>query len=125
MDGQENPVTNIDSINLDEVQDYVSLSSHQLSSNLVIIGEIWNELSPEQQEALTSATAEAMVQEPQCAAADRGGDPRRSGVRAEPWRSSRTSIATPSARWSEPYLRENFSEEQMAVLEAIRSTAEE
>ena len=26
---------------------------------------------------------------------------------------------------AEPYLRENFSEEQIAVLEAIRSTAEE
>ena len=68
VDGQENPITNIDSINLDEVQDYISLSSHQLSSNLVIIGEVWNELSTEQQDALTAAVEEAMIQEPQCAA---------------------------------------------------------
>jgi tripartite ATP-independent transporter DctP family solute receptor len=40
VDGQENPVTNIDAINLDEVQDYISLSGHQLSSNLVIIGDV-------------------------------------------------------------------------------------
>ncbi|MGA9595968.1 MAG: TRAP transporter substrate-binding protein DctP, partial [Acidimicrobiia bacterium] len=41
VDGQENPIVNIDAINLDEVQDYISLSSHQLSSNLVIVGPVW------------------------------------------------------------------------------------
>ena len=40
VDGQENPIVNIDAINLDEVQDYISLSSHQANSNLVIIGEV-------------------------------------------------------------------------------------
>ena len=45
VDGQENPIVNIDAINLDEVQDYISLSSHQANTNLVIIGEVWNELS--------------------------------------------------------------------------------
>ena len=52
VDGQENPIINIDAINLDEVQDYISLSSHQANSNLVIIGEVWDELSSEQQDAL-------------------------------------------------------------------------
>ena len=124
VDGQENPITNIDAINLDEVQDYVSLSSHQLSSNLVIIGEIWNELSPEQQEALTSATAEAMVQEPQCAAEAE------EEILAE-WRADGAMEIVEDVdrdafrEVAEPYLRENFSEEQIAVLEAIRSTAEE
>ena len=51
-DGQENPLVNIKAINLPEVQDYVSLSSHQLSSNLVVIGKVWDTLSPEQQAAL-------------------------------------------------------------------------
>ena len=36
-EGQENPLVNIKAINLAEVQDFVSLSSHQLSSNLVVI----------------------------------------------------------------------------------------
>ncbi len=124
VDGQENPITNIDAISLDEVQDYISLSSHQLSSNLVIIGEIWNELSPEQQEALTSATAEAMVQEPQCAAEAE------EEILAE-WREGGAMEIVEDVdreafrALAEPYLRENFSEEQIAVLEAIRSTAEE
>lgn len=123
VDGQENPITNIDAINLDEVQDYISLSSHQLSSNLVIIGEVWNELSAEQQEALTAATEEAMIQEPQCAAeaeeellaAWRDGDEMEvvDDVDREAFRER-----------AEPFLRENFNEEQIAVLEAIRSTAE-
>ena len=32
VDGQENPITNIDANNLIEVQDVISLSAHQLSS---------------------------------------------------------------------------------------------
>ena len=124
VDGQENPITNIDSISLDEVQDYISLSSHQLSSNLVIIGEIWNELSPEQQEALTNATAEAMIQEPQCAAETE------EEILAQWAEDGAMEIVEDVDRdafreLAEPYLRENFSEEQIAVLEAIRSTAEE
>jgi TRAP-type C4-dicarboxylate transport system substrate-binding protein len=69
VDGQENPIVNIDAINLDEVQDFISLSSHQLSSNLVVVNaETWNSLSPEQQAALQAGVDDAMVQEPQCAA---------------------------------------------------------
>jgi tripartite ATP-independent transporter DctP family solute receptor len=122
VDGQENPITNIDAINLDEVQDFISLSSHQLSSNLVIIGEVWNELSTEQQEALSAAVEEAMVQEPDCAA------------QAEEeilaaWREGgEMEIVEDVDRdafreLAEPFLRENFDEAQLEVLEAIRSTA--
>ena len=124
VDGQENPITNIDAINLDEVQDYISLSSHQLSSNLVIIGEVWTELSAEQQEALTAATAEAMIQEPECAA--EAEEEILAG-----WRESgNMEIVEDVDRDAfrelvEPFLRENFSEEQITLLEAIRSTAEE
>jgi tripartite ATP-independent transporter DctP family solute receptor len=123
-DGQENPITNIDAINLDEVQDYISLSSHQLSSNLVIIGEVWKELSSEQQDALTAAVEEAMVQEPECAA--QAEEEILAG-----WRESGSMEIVEDVdrdafrELAEPYLRENFSEEQVAVLEAIRSTADE
>jgi TRAP-type C4-dicarboxylate transport system substrate-binding protein len=122
-DGQENPITNIDAINLDEVQDYISLSSHQLSSNLVIIGEIWNELSTEQQEALTAAVEEAMIQEPQCAA-----DAEEEILAG--WRESGALEIVDDVdrdafrELAEPYLRERWSDEQVAVLEAIRSVAE-
>lgn len=122
VDGQENPITNIDAINLDEVQDYISLSSHQLSSNLVIIGEVWNELSTEQQEALSAAVEEAMVQEPECAAAAE------EEILAG-WRESGTmEIVEDVDRDAfrervEPFLRENFDAAQLEVLEAIRSVA--
>lgn len=123
VDGQENPITNIDAINLDEVQDYISLSSHQLSSNLVIIGGVWNELSTEQQDALTAAVAEAMVQEPDCAA-------EAEEEILQTWRDEGTLEIVDDVdrdafrERAEPYLREQWSEEQVAVLDAIRSTAE-
>ncbi|HXH82406.1 MAG TPA: DctP family TRAP transporter solute-binding subunit [Candidatus Tectomicrobia bacterium] len=124
VDGQENPITNIDALNLHEVQDYISLSGHQLSSNLVIIGEVWNELSPEQQEALSDATAEAMIREPECAAEAE------EEILAK-WREGDLiEIVEDVDREAfrervEPFLRERFSEDQIAVLEAIRSTADE
>jgi tripartite ATP-independent transporter DctP family solute receptor len=123
VDGQENPITNIKAINLDEVQDYISLSSHQLSSNLVIIGEVWNELSTEQQEALAQAVEEAMVQEPECAAEAE------EEILAE-WRESgNMEIIEDVDREAfrelvEPFLRDRFDEAQLEVLEAIRSAAE-
>jgi len=123
VDGQENPITNIKAINLDEVQDYISLSSHQLSSNLVIIGEVWNELSTEQQQALTAAVEEAMVQEPECAAQAE------EEIMAE-WRESGNMEIIEDVdreafrELAEPYLRDQFDEAQLEVLEAIRSTAE-
>ncbi len=124
VDGQENPITNIDAINLDEVQDYISLSSHQLSSNLIIIGEVWNELSPAQQEALSAAVGEAMIQEPDCAAeaeeellaAWREGDEME--VVDDVDRDAFRELV-------EPHLRDNFTAEQIEVLDAIRSTADE
>lgn len=123
VDGQENPIVNIDAINLDEVQDYISLSSHQLSSNLVIINaETFNGLSPEQQAAIEAAVGEAMIQEPQCAAEseeeilsawrDGGEFEVVEDVDREAFR-----------EMAEPFLREAWSEEQIVVLDAIRSTA--
>ena len=124
VDGQENPITNISSNNLHEVQDYISLSSHQLSSNLVIIGDVWNDLSTEQQDALSAAVAEAMLQEPECAAEAE------EEILAE-WRESGAIEIVEDVdrdafrERAEPYLRENFDEAQVEVLEAIRSSATE
>ncbi|MDO5493822.1 MAG: DctP family TRAP transporter solute-binding subunit [Nesterenkonia sp.] len=68
VDGQENPITNIESESLNEVQDYLSLSSHQLNTNLVIIGSVWDELDEEQQEVLTSAVENAVTEVTECVA---------------------------------------------------------
>ena len=122
VDGQENPITNIDSINLDEVQSHISLSSHQLSSNLVIIGEVWNELSTEQQDALSAAVEEAMIQEPECAA--EAEEEILSGWREGGEMEIVEDVDREAFReLVEPFLRENFDEAQLEVLEAIRSTA--
>ncbi|HUP18248.1 MAG TPA: DctP family TRAP transporter solute-binding subunit [Acidimicrobiia bacterium] len=124
VDGQENPIVNIDAINLDEVQDYISMSSHQLSSNLVVINaDTWSQLSPEQQQALADGVEEAMVQEPACAA-------EREQVILDEWRDSGALEIVEDVdreafrEMAEPFLRGAWSEEQIAVLDAIRSTAD-
>lgn len=66
VDGQENPITNIDASNLVEVQDYLSLSSHQQNSNLIVAGTAYDDLTSEQQGALDDAVAAAVSQMPGC-----------------------------------------------------------
>lgn len=70
VDGQENPLTNIESESLDEVQDYLSLSSHQLNTNLVIMSNVWEDLSEDQQQALSDAVETAVTEVTECVAED-------------------------------------------------------
>jgi tripartite ATP-independent transporter DctP family solute receptor len=123
VDGQENPITNIASTSLQEVQDYLSLSSHQANSNLVIIGEVWDELSTEQQEVLQAAVDKAVAEVPGCVAEDeekiltewKEGDEIDivDDVDVEAFRTQ-----------ADEYLRANFDEEQLAVYEGIRGAAQ-
>jgi TRAP-type transport system periplasmic protein len=123
VDGQENPIVNIAALNLQEVQDYISLSSHQANSNLVIIGEVWDELSAEQRDVLRAAVDEAVRQVPECVAEDEeatlsewesgGAMEVVDDVDVEAFRSQVDS-----------YLRENFNDEQLAVYEGIRESAQ-
>lgn len=67
VEGQENPLTNIDASNLVEVQDYVSMSAHQQNSNLIVVAPTYDsELSDEQRTALDDAVAAAVEQMPGC-----------------------------------------------------------
>ena len=123
VDGQENPLVNIQTNNLTEVQDVVSMSSHQLSSNLVVVGPFWDELGPDQQAALSAAVATAMVQEPECVAEIETQI-------LDEWRANNTIEIVEDvdrdafrAR-AEPFLRENFTPEQIEVLDSIRSLVE-
>jgi TRAP-type transport system periplasmic protein len=70
VDGQENPLTNIESESLNEVQDYLSLTAHQLNTNLVIMSSVWEDLSEEQQEALSNAVENAVTEVTECVAED-------------------------------------------------------
>jgi tripartite ATP-independent transporter DctP family solute receptor len=120
VDGQENPLVNIQTNNLTEVQDVVSMSSHQLSSNLVVVGPFWDELDEAQQAALSAAVETAMVAEPECV----------TEIETEildDWRANDTiEIVEDVDREAfraraEPYLRDNFTPEQIEVLDSIRS----
>lgn len=67
IDGQENPIPTIVSLNLPEVQSHVSLTGHQTGSQLVVVsGQTWESLSAEQQEALTNAVHETRAANRQC-----------------------------------------------------------
>lgn len=123
VDGQENPIVNIDALNLGEVQDYISLSGHQENSNLVIAAPSVDELSEEQQQALNEAVQAAVEQVPQCVEEDeqRILDEWSSGGQFEVVDDVDREAFQEKV---EPYLRENFTEEQLSVYEAIRSSSE-
>jgi len=123
VDGQENPITNIVASNLKEVQDYVSLSSHQLNTNLVIMGPIWNELSDEQQEALTAATEKAVTEVTACVTEDEEAvlEEWRSGGE---WEVIEDVDRDAFSEKAEEYLSSTLTGDSLDVYEAIRSTSE-
>ncbi|NUU15780.1 DctP family TRAP transporter solute-binding subunit [Cellulomonas humilata] len=124
VDGQENPIVNIDASNLEEVQDFISMSSHQANSNLVIIGgDAWGGLSAEQQEALQAAVDTAMEQVPGCVDEDEQ-------AKLAEWQETGAMEVVDDVdvdafrTQADAYLRENFTPEQLTVYEAIRATSE-
>lgn len=60
VDGQENPLTNIVSAKLYEVQKYVSLTGHKYEVTPFLMGKrAWDKLTPADQKAVKEAAAEA------------------------------------------------------------------
>jgi TRAP-type transport system periplasmic protein len=123
VDGQENPIVNIGAISLDEVQDYISLSSHQANSNLVIVGKVWNEMTPEQQQAVQKAVDTAVSQVPDCVAQDEQ-------KQLAEWKQGKdfqvvedVDVAAFRSR-ADAYLRDNFKPEQLKVYEGVRAAAQ-
>jgi TRAP-type C4-dicarboxylate transport system substrate-binding protein len=122
VDGQENPITNIVASNLVEVQDYISMSAHQLNTNLVIMSSKWEELSEAQQEALQAAVVTAVENVTECVAEDEetilaewreGGD----------WEVIEDVDRDAFQERAVAYLEENFTGEALAIFEAIRATS--
>jgi tripartite ATP-independent transporter DctP family solute receptor len=122
VDGQENPIVNIDALNLGEVQDFLSLSGHQQNSNLVVVGPVWAELSPEQQEALSAAVGSAVEQVPGCVADDEKRILDEYAASGDFQVVSDVDVTAFRAQ-AEAYLRANLTPEQLPVYEAIRSSA--
>jgi tripartite ATP-independent transporter DctP family solute receptor len=60
VDGQENPLTNISSAKLYEVQKFISLSGHKYESTPFLMSKrTWDRMTPADQKAVTEAAAEA------------------------------------------------------------------
>jgi TRAP-type transport system periplasmic protein len=60
VDGQENPLTNIASAKLYEVQKYISLSGHKYESTPFLMSKrTWDRMSPADQKVVTEAATEA------------------------------------------------------------------
>ena len=60
VDGQENPLMNIYSSKLYEVQSYISMTGHKYESTPLLMSKaVWNTLSPEHQQAIQEAATEA------------------------------------------------------------------
>lgn len=56
IDAQENPVTSIDTMKFQEVQDYLSLTAHMIQDSPVLVSEqTWQKLDESQREVLQSA----------------------------------------------------------------------
>lgn len=122
VDGQENPITNIQAQNLAEVQDYLSMTNHQLNTNLVIAGPVWDELSAEQQDVLSAAVETAVSDVTECVAEDE------EATLAE-WKAAGDweiveDVDTEAFRTQAlEYLEEEYSGDSLAVFESIRATA--
>lgn len=60
VDGQENPISNIDQRKFNEVQKYLMLTGHITQNQVVVISEkVFQKLTPKQQDVLRRATLEA------------------------------------------------------------------
>ena len=61
IDGQDNPLPNVKNMKFYEVMSQIVLTSHLIGYDLLVISnEVWNAMSPEEQEAFQAAADKAM-----------------------------------------------------------------
>lgn len=66
-DGQENPIPTVSADSFDEVQSHISLSSHQVGSQMIVVsGESWEGLDESQQDALQTSVSEVREENRAC-----------------------------------------------------------
>lgn len=62
IDGQDNPLPNVQNMKFYEVMSQIVLTSHLVGYDLLVVSaEVWNALSPEEQQAFQSAADEAIA----------------------------------------------------------------
>ncbi|MDA8370466.1 MAG: DctP family TRAP transporter solute-binding subunit [Nocardiopsaceae bacterium] len=67
VDGQENPIPTIHADNYQEVQTHISLTSHQIGSQMIVVsGQTWEKLSAEQQGVLQEAVSDVRSENRTC-----------------------------------------------------------
>ncbi|WP_017547088.1 DctP family TRAP transporter solute-binding subunit [Nocardiopsis prasina] len=67
VDGQENPIATVAADNYSEVQSHVSLTGHQIGSQMIVVsGQTWDRLSEGQQEVLQEAVSEVREKNRAC-----------------------------------------------------------
>lgn len=120
IDGQENPIPTIASLNLPEVQSHVSLTEHQAGFQFVIVSDAtWSELSSEQQEALTTAIRETRAEDRECIEADEQKF-------LDEWEETGDMTVVEDVdkdafiERAESYLSENLTGEELEIYESIR-----
>jgi tripartite ATP-independent transporter DctP family solute receptor len=123
VDGQENPIPTIAEMSFDEVQSHVSLSGHQIGSQMVVINsEVWDSLSSEQQDALQTVVSETRSENRACIEAAEEEI-------LQEWADSGAMEVVEDVdrdafqQKAEAYFRDNLSEQQLAVYDAIREAA--
>jgi len=121
IDGQENPIPTIASLNLPEVQSHVNLTGHQAGFQFVIFSDAtWQEMSAEQQEAMTAAIREVRAADRQCieedeqSILDEWAETGAMTVVDDVDRAAFISLA-------EEYLAENLSGRELELYESIRA----
>lgn len=120
VEGQENPLTNIESESLNEVQSYLSLSSHQLNTNLIIMSDAWTDLSEEQQEALSAAVETAVAEVTACVAEDEE-EILAEWEAGDEWEVIDDVDIDAFQQQAVSYMEENLQGESAEVFDAIRS----
>jgi tripartite ATP-independent transporter DctP family solute receptor len=123
VDGQENPIVNIEASNLVEVQDYLSMSNHQQNSNLIVAGPVYDELSDEQQKALEGAVADAVEQMPGCV--EEAEQEILDNWKSEDAIEIVEDVDTAAfAEQTDAWFRENLEGDSLAVYESIKDSQE-
>ena len=124
VEGQENPLTNIDASNLVEVQDYVSISDHGQNSNLIVAAPSYDsELDDEQRAALDAAVAAAVEQMPGCV------EEAEQEI-LDKWEQEGSVEVVDDvdqeafAQQTDAWFRENLEDDSLAVYESIRGSAQ-
>ncbi|MFC5729384.1 MULTISPECIES: DctP family TRAP transporter solute-binding subunit [Nocardioides] len=121
VDGQENPIVNIQATNLVEVQDYLSMSNHQQNSNLIVAGPAYDDLTDEQKSALDDAVADAVEQMPGCV--EKAEKEILDGYEAEDSIEIVDDVDTEAfSEQTDAWFRENLEGDSLAVYESIKDS---